>query len=791
MTLFSRMSRNAVLSVALSSLVLMPSSVFADEGVASLDLAALMDLDIVVAATGKATSLKDAPSIVSVINDKEIRASGFRTVGEALRSVPGLSVIDDHVDTGIGIRGFFANSDSASDILKLMINSQPVAFRPTSSNFFGFDLIPIEAVKRIEIIRGPASSLYGANAFLGVVNVVTKTGAEVDDSGVGGALSGEGYQLTTANGSSMNKSMTTLLGGRSDAIGLEWMVSGTRSEADRSGLEAPSADGASPGWGTGVYNQEALLGRNPTAGDTAMETSAYGSLAFEIGEYGEGGVLRTDFHVQKRDKAGEFLPDTALTHKTRVALQNMFARLAYESERPEADGFYWDVQVSYADSTPLAADALHDEKDVDSERDLYYRRDFDGNALSAALELNYAFSDTDTVTFGFDYDKDTENLLTATRVFRGEERDSDGYGERVFENTAAYGQIIWNLMEGLTVTTGARLDHNSSIVCNSTDDWDCFGEQTVELTEPSDGFGQGDVETAEGGTAQMSSRLALVYHPPEFELWFIEDFYLKIAYGSSYKAPTPYQLYHKKITGKGSQGSPALTPQTADTVEAQIGLDFSGNVAFTVGWFTMDTKNLVISVKEEGAQYPSSYNADAHSTGLEFTLDWKVGKWLKLKSNMSYLMAANMTPRKPLDSTDSQWEYDPTFNVANVEGVDAFPASRYPTTMANIMAIVTLEDYYTQLGLNIHHVGERNASFANNGAVFSLDLTDTYQLPAYTLLRANLSTTGVYLISDYSETVFSVMYQGAISGTQTDSGFGGVDIPGFESSLFMKMTQNF
>jgi hypothetical protein len=111
--------------------------------------------------------------------------------------------------------------------------------------------------------------------------------------------------------------------------------------------------------------------------------------------------------------------------------------------------------------------------------------------------------------------------------------------------------------------------------------------------------------------------------------------------------------------------------------------------------------------------------------------------------------------------------------------------------MANIMAIVTLEEYYTQLGINIHHVGERRASVVNTGAVFSLDITDPYKLPAYSLLRANLSSTGLYLISDYSETIVSLMYQGAISGTQVDSGFGGVDIPGFESSLFMKLTQNF
>ncbi|MEC9464553.1 MAG: TonB-dependent receptor [Myxococcota bacterium] len=790
MRLFRDCFRFATVSLLGIAVSILPGAALAEEegGVASLDLAALMDLDIVVAATGKATSLKDAPSIVSVINDKDIRAAGYRTVGEALRTVPGLSIVDDHVETNVGIRGFFANSDSASDILKLMINSQPVAFRPTSSNFFGFDLIPIQAVKRIEIIRGPASSLYGANAFLGVVNVVTKTGTELNDDGFGGGLDIEGFQLKTDASSSNNYSGSVMTGGHDENWGLDWILTAAQSEADRSGLALPET---ATGWGTSSWSLEKLQERSPTVDDTATEASFYGSISKELGEYGEYGKISGDMHVQKRDKSGEFTADSALTHQTRIAMQNSFMRLGYESAREDEGGFYWDIQMSYADSKPLAADQIFDEKFAsnNADRDLLFERDWSGTALSAALELNYAFNDTDTVTLGFDYDKDTENLLTAIRVFEGEAAENnDGYGERVFENKAVYGQVIWNVVEGFTVTTGARVDNNSAIACN-TEDWDCMGEQTVELTPPTNGFSDEDQTTTTGGSGQMSSRLALVYHPADFELGFIEDFYLKVAYGSSYKAPTPYQLYHRRITGKGSAGTPVLTPQTADTIEAQIGLDFSGNIALTAGWFTLDTRNLVISVLEEGSVVPSSRNADAKSSGLEFTLGWNLDKWLKVNANLSYLLDANLTPRQPADETDDAWANDPTFNVANIAG--PIPAPRYPKMMANLSAVMTLDDYYTRLGLNIHHVGERDASLHNNAQVNALDLFDTYSLDAYTLMRVNLSSTGLYLISDYSETVFSLMYVGPLSGTQIDPGSGGVDIPGFGQSLFVKMTQNF
>ena len=286
-------------------------------GGGELDLMSLMELDVVVAATGKATSLRDAPAIVSVINHNDILAAGYRTVADALRSIPGLSVVDDHVETNIGIRGFFPNSDSASDTVKLMINNQPVAFRPTSSNFFGFDLIPIEAVKRIEVIRGPASALYGANAYLGVVNVITKTGVDLDDEAFGGGVNGQFYMTKTNASMNMNETGSALAGGTFGDF--EVLVAGAYSFADRSGLELPTESPVA----SSTADKQAVFDKSPSQNDKAHEVSAYTLVSTNLGADAKYGKLRLDGHFQLRDKAGEFLGDTALSHGTTIGQSNL------------------------------------------------------------------------------------------------------------------------------------------------------------------------------------------------------------------------------------------------------------------------------------------------------------------------------------------------------------------------------------------------------------------------------------------------------------------------------------
>jgi outer membrane receptor for ferrienterochelin and colicin len=132
----------------------------------------------VVTAGVRAGSETKAPASLTVITEDEIRLSGASTVPEILRRVPGVDVAEmNPSDTNVSIRGF--NRRVSNKVLVL------VDGRSVYQDFLGATLWPlldvaIQDIARIEVIRGPGSALYGANAFGGVVNIITKTGEEVN-----------------------------------------------------------------------------------------------------------------------------------------------------------------------------------------------------------------------------------------------------------------------------------------------------------------------------------------------------------------------------------------------------------------------------------------------------------------------------------------------------------------------------------------------------------------------------------------------------------------------------------
>jgi iron complex outermembrane receptor protein len=131
----------------------------------------------VVTASARSSSETKAPASLTIISEDEIRMSGAATVPEILRRVPGIDVAEmNPSDTNISIRGF--NRRVANKVLVL------VDGRSVYQDFLGATLWPlldvaVQDIARIEVIRGPGSALYGANAFAGVVNIITKIGDDV------------------------------------------------------------------------------------------------------------------------------------------------------------------------------------------------------------------------------------------------------------------------------------------------------------------------------------------------------------------------------------------------------------------------------------------------------------------------------------------------------------------------------------------------------------------------------------------------------------------------------------
>jgi iron complex outermembrane receptor protein len=135
------------------------------------------DKSTVSIATGSKQSITRAPAVSTVITAHDIKALGATDLDQALESVPGLHVSKSNVVSKpiYSFRGIHTLENSQ---VLMLVNGIPITnvFQGDRGQIWGG--MPLENVERIEVIRGPGSALYGADAFSGVINVITKTATE-------------------------------------------------------------------------------------------------------------------------------------------------------------------------------------------------------------------------------------------------------------------------------------------------------------------------------------------------------------------------------------------------------------------------------------------------------------------------------------------------------------------------------------------------------------------------------------------------------------------------------------
>jgi len=209
---------------------------------ADASLEDLMNIEVTTVSK-KDQKLSQAPAAIYVITQEDIRRSGMSAIPDLLRMVPGLQVGQMQAGSwGVSARGF--NSQS-SDKMLVLVDGRSIYSPIDKGVFWDEQDIPLDDIERIEVVRGPGATMWGANAVNGVVNIITKKAKDTQGSlataeagngqlgaelRFGGSLGGDGYYRIFSkytDGEDLKSSQLTIDGLRSlhSGVRADWSLS--------------------------------------------------------------------------------------------------------------------------------------------------------------------------------------------------------------------------------------------------------------------------------------------------------------------------------------------------------------------------------------------------------------------------------------------------------------------------------------------------------------------------------------------------------------------------------------
>lgn len=172
-----------LLAALLFALVALPAHA-SHHDLGDLSLEQLLELrtERVVSASRYEQKVTRAPASVTVVTADEIRRAGYRTLADVLRGIRGLYVANDRNYSYLGMRGFLRPGDYNGRVLLLLDGHRMNENVYDGGYIDRGSMIDVAMIERVEIVRGPGAAIYGDNAFFGVVNVISRSGAALSGS---------------------------------------------------------------------------------------------------------------------------------------------------------------------------------------------------------------------------------------------------------------------------------------------------------------------------------------------------------------------------------------------------------------------------------------------------------------------------------------------------------------------------------------------------------------------------------------------------------------------------------
>ena len=413
-----------LLTIFLLTIFALTATAAAQQGTKDLSNASLEELSNiqVYSASKHMQSASDAPASVTVITADEIQKYGYRTLADILESVRGFYITYDRDYSFVGVRGFGRLGDYNIRIL-VLVDGHRINDNTFGEAYVGAEfLVDVDLIERVEILRGPSSSLYGADAFFAVINVITRKPPQL-----------KGVELSFAPASFGTYEGRASYGGQYKGIDL--LLSGTFYNSQGPTLFYPQFDSATTNFGvtrnTDYENSQHIVADISFHGFTVQGLFSARDKGVPTGYFG---TVFNDPRTQNYDYHQYF----DVSYQRSIGEQwDLTARTSYDQVRLQAP-------LTYATGLPDGSTTV----------DTY---SFRGNWWNSEAKVSGTLLEKHRITLGTEITdnlrQDQGNYTPIGSVFSTDPATSVIW--------ALYGQDEFAILRQLTLSAGLRYDHYS------------------------------------------------------------------------------------------------------------------------------------------------------------------------------------------------------------------------------------------------------------------------------------------------------------------------------------------
>lgn len=547
-------------------------------------------------ATGVAQPVSQAPAVASIITADDIRRMGATDIDEILETVPGLHVARSASGYNpiYAFRGIYS---SFNPQVLMLINGIPITNLNLGDRNLAWGGMPVDAISRIEVVRGPGSAVYGADAFAGVINIVTKSPEEL-----------EGLSLGARAGSFDTQAGWLQYGGRRGELSYGAVVEAHRTDGQSENvaadaqrfLDAISGTQASLAPGPVNLHRENL--------DARLELG-YGNLRLRGGAQvrRDGGVgVGVTQVLDAQGGVGSERYNTDLTYDNPTLTDTLGLKIQgsalFTSQEVDSDLRLFPPGSRGPFFTPLGAPIFPPFPDGIIGNPEVYERHYRFNAttlyqgvrdhkisLGTGYHYGQVYKTKEEKNFGFD-------PATGLPILPGSPLVDVSDTPLVFlpegrrENTHVFLQDIWHFARDWELTAGVRYDHFSD-----------FGDTT-------------------------NPRLALVWSARR-------NLTFKALYGEAFRAPSFSET--RVQSNPAFLGNPSLKPEQLKSYELAVNYKPTFDLTLDFNVFHYQWDDVIQFVPDPAGTRTAQNAGEQTGYGAEFSLAWDATRDLTFSGNLA------------------------------------------------------------------------------------------------------------------------------------------------------------